>query len=159
MSPIAATIVLAQFLACALIVIGAFSMMGVFFVEQCYRCATFIIGAAQLALGISMSTHLLTSLVILTGIMASLYMILGIFQCAMACGNKDLPGWSGYLVSGICSILFSAIVWGAFPSSSMYTFGIICGVNWTVNGIFRISLGFSGRSTAKTLMAAGGSNV
>lgn len=159
MSPITATVVLVEFLACALIVIGAFMMLGVFFVEQCYRCASFIMGAAQLALGICMSSHLLTSMVILTGVIASLYMVLGVFQCALACGNSDLPGWGGYVISGICSVLFSAIVWGAFPVSATYTLGIICGCNWTINGIFRISIGFQGRSTAKTLMAAAGSNV
>lgn len=159
MSPISATVVVVTFIACALIVIGAFSMLGVFFTEQCYRCPTFVMGATQLALGICMSRNIVTSMVVLTGIVAVLYMILGIFQCSLACGNSGMPGYCSYLTSGICSILFSVIVWSAFPASSVYTLGIILGVNWVTNGIFRIAIGFSGRSEAKTLMAAGGSNV
>lgn len=160
MSPITATVVITEFIACALIVVGTISMLGVFFVEKCYRFATFIAGAVQLALGICMSSNVLQSMVVLTAIIAILYMVLGVFQCSLALSNRDMPGWGWYLTSGIGAILFSAIVWSAFPSSSVYTLGIICGVNWVTSGFFRVALGFSGRSTAKSLMAAtGGSNV
>jgi uncharacterized membrane protein HdeD (DUF308 family) len=77
----------------------------------------------------------------------------------LALSNKDMSGWVSYLVSGICSILFSIIVWSAFPASSVYTLGILLGVNWVTYGCLRIVLGLAGRSTAKSLMAAGGGNV
>jgi len=158
-SPVSATVVVVTFIACAMIVIGGFSMLGVCFIEQCYRVPSFLSGAVLLALGICMSTHIVTSMVVLTGIVAVLYMIMGIFQCSLAFANPDMPGKCSYLTSGICAILFSVIVWSAFPASSVYTLGIILGVNWVTNGLLRITLGFAGRSTAKSLMSAGGSNV
>lgn len=94
-------------------------------------------------------------MVVLTGIVAVMYMIAGIFQCAIALGNSGMPNQCSYLFSGICSILFSVIVWSAFPASSVYTLGIILGVNWITSGIFRMFLGFQGRSAAKTLMGTG----
>jgi uncharacterized membrane protein HdeD (DUF308 family) len=154
MSPVTATVFVVTFLSCALIVVGVFSMLGVFFTEQHYRCPTFVMGAAQLALGICMLRNIVTSMVVLTGIVAVLYMILGVFHCFLACGNTGMPGYGSYLTSGICSILFSVIVLSAFPTSSVYTLGIILGVNWVTSGIFRIAVGFSGRSEAKTLMSA-----
>lgn len=159
MSPITATVVVVTFLSCSLIVIGAFSMLSVFFVEQCFRCASFVSGAVLLALGICMSTHLVTSMVVLTGIVAVLYMVMGIFQCSVALGNPEMPNKCGYLTSGICAILFSIIVWSAFPASSAYTLGIILGVNWVTHGFLRMTLGLAGRSTAKSLMNAPGSAV
>lgn len=158
-SPVSATVIVVAFISCALIVIGAFTMLGVCFAEQCYRLPSLLLGGAQLALGICMSTHLVTSMVVLTGIVAALYMVLGIFQCVLALGNKDMPNQCSYLFSGICAILFSVIVWSAFPASSVYTLGIILGVNWVTSGVFRIYLGMTGRSAVKSLMNGGGSNV
>ena len=154
--------ILVEFLACALIVIGAVSMLGVLFTEKSYRCATLVMGCAQLALGIGMSTNILTSMEVLTVMVAILYMALGMFQCSLALGNRSgMPGWGMHLTSGIAAIFFSAIVWSAFPASSVYTLGIILGVNWLTNGIFRVGLGVRGRATAQSVMgsASGGSIV
>ena len=159
MSPITTTFIAIGFISCALIVIGGFMMMSVCFIEQCYRLTTFLVGALQLALGILMATHTLTSLMVLTSVVAVMFLLDGIFRCAVGLNNKDMSGWVSYLVSGICSILFSIIVWSALPASSVYTLGILLGVNWVTYGFLRIILGFAGRSTAKSLMAAGGSNV
>lgn len=159
MSPITATVVVVEFLACALIVVGAITTLGVCFAEPFYRFPSLVAGGVQLALGICMAKHLVTSMIVLTGIVAALYMILGLQQCFVALNNRGMPNQCAYLTSGICSILFSVIVLSAFPASSVYTLGIILGVNWLTTGFARIALGFAGRAQAKSLMAAGGSNV
>jgi uncharacterized membrane protein HdeD (DUF308 family) len=159
-SPTVATVIVLAFISVGLIIVGFVNLMGVCYVEQCYRVATFLSGAIQLTLGILMATHSVTSLVVLTSIVAALFMVEGIFRSVLALKNQDISGWGMSLASGICAILFSLIVWSAFPRSSAYTLGILVGVNWVLYGALRISLAMYGRATAKSLVeAAGGSNV
>lgn len=157
--PIGVTKVVLVFIAGGLIVVGAVNLMGVFFVEQSYRLASFISGAIQLALGILMATHSVMSLWVLTSIVAALFMVEGIFRCILALKNRDLSGWSLTLASGVIAVAFSIAVWSAFPISSEYTLGILLGVNWIAYGCLRIALAMYGRATAQSLMDSAGSNV
>jgi len=152
-SPVIATVVTVEFLAVGLIVVGLFSMSGIFWAERCYRCASFVSGTLQFILGIVMTRNIIESMVVLTGLLAFLYIAMGVFQCGLALKTR-LPNWGSYLASGICNILFSIIVLSAFPLSATYTIGIIVGVNWVSTGFFRISLGFQGRAAAKSLMGS-----
>jgi len=157
--PTAATTVVLVFLAGGLIVVGAINMMGVCYVEQCYRSATFVSGAVQLALGILMATHSVTSLKVLTSVVAALFMVEGIFRCTLSIKNRDMSGWGLSFASGVIAVVFSILVWSAFPISSEYTLGILLGVNWVTYGCLRIALAMYGRATAQTLITSGGSNV
>ncbi len=55
-SPKAASEVLLVLLSAGLLVVGLINLLAMFFVEQSYRCASFISGAVQLTLGILMIT-------------------------------------------------------------------------------------------------------
>ena len=103
-SPKAASEVLLAFLSAGLLVVGLFNLLGVFFVEQSYRCASFISGAIQLTLGILMLTHVFTSLAILTSIIAVMFMVEGIFRVILALKNRDMQGWGMYLATGIGAV-------------------------------------------------------
>jgi len=158
-SPTAASVVVLAFVSGGLIVIGFINMMGVCYVEQCYRLATFVSGSMQLVLGILMATHSIMSLVVLTSIVAAIFMVEGIFRVVLSLKNRDLSGWGMSLASGICAVIFSIVIWTAFPTSSAYTLGILLGVNWAAYGCLRIALAMYGRATAHSLIEAGGSSV
>lgn len=154
-APTAATTVVLVFIAGGLIVIGTVNLLGVCYVEQCYRAVTFVSGAIQLCLGVLMATHSITSLVVLTSIVAAMFMVEGIFRIILSLKNRDLSGWGMTLASGILAVAFSAVVLFSFPTSSGYTLGILLGVNWITYGCLRIALAMYGRATAQTLMNAG----
>lgn len=158
-SPSAATEIILAFVSAGLIVAGLLNMCGVFYVEECYRCASFTSGAIQLVLGVLMVTHIFTSLVVLTSIVAGLFMVEGIFRCILALKNRDLQGWGMYLTTGILTLVLSVIVWYAMPTSSEVTLGVLLGVNWVIYGCLRIVLAMYGRSTAQGLIEASGLNV
>lgn len=151
-SPKAISEVLLAFISVGLLLAGVSNLLGVFFVEQSYRCASFISGAIQLTLGILMLTHVFTSLVVLTSIIAALFMVEGIFRIVLALKNRDLQGWGVYLATGIGAAVFSLIIWSAFPTSSAVTLGILLGINWVMYGSLRIVLAFYGRATAQNLI-------
>jgi uncharacterized membrane protein HdeD (DUF308 family) len=155
-SPKATSDVLLVLLSAGLLVVGLVNLLGMFFVEQSYRCASFISGAVQLTLGILMiTTHDSTSLVVLSSIIAALFMVEGIFRIVLALKNRDLPGRGMYLATGIGAALISAIIWSAVPTFSSVTLGILLGINWIMYGSLRIVLAFYGRTTANNLMEGG----
>jgi uncharacterized membrane protein HdeD (DUF308 family) len=154
-SPKAASEVLLVLLSAGLLVVGLINLLAMFFVEQSYRCASFISGAVQLTLGILMITHVFTSLVVLSSIIAALFVVEGIFRIVLALKNRDLPGWGMYLATGIGAALISAIIWSAAPTSSSVTLGILLGINWIMYGSLRIVLAFYGRTTAHNLIEGG----
>jgi uncharacterized membrane protein HdeD (DUF308 family) len=158
-SPKAASEVLLAFISAGLLFVGLINLSGVFFVEQSYRCASFTSGAIQLTLGILMLTHVFTSLVVLTSIIAALFMVEGVFRVILALKNRDFQGWGVYLAAGIGAVVFSAIIWSTFPTSSSVTLGILLGINWVMYGSFLIVLAFYGRATAQNLIEAGAGNA
>lgn len=153
-SPTAATVVVLAFVSGGLIVIGFINILGVCYVEQCYRFPTFVSGAIQLTVGILMATHSITSLMVLTSIVAALFMMEGTFRIIFSLKNRDLSGWGTSLASGICALLFSIIIWSALPRSSECTLGVLLGVNWVIYGSLRIALAMYGRSTAMSMLDA-----
>jgi uncharacterized membrane protein HdeD (DUF308 family) len=139
-----------------MIVIGFINLCGVCYVENPCRLASFLGGSFMLLLGILMATHVVESLLVLTSLVAALFMAEGIFRSTLALKNREIPGWGLSLASGICAILFSILVISAFPASSAYTLGILLGVNWLTFGSQRIALGLMGRATAKAALQAPG---
>ena len=155
LSPIAATVVALAFITAALIVVGCFNLLGACYHERCYKTASGLVGTVQILLGILMATHAVESLIILTWMIAVMFMIEGSFRCMLAYRNRDMTGWRSNFGSGVCAILFSLLVLLAFPSSSAYTLGILLGVNLVTFGTLRIALGLMGREIANNQIEIG----
>lgn len=156
MSPVAATVVVLIFLSSAMILMGITNLLGVCYVENCYRLVSLLSGLFMLLLGILMATHSITSLKVLTILVAVLFNIEGLFRSTLALKNRDMPGWGIGLASGICAILFSITIISAFPQSSESTLGLLLGVNWMVYGVQRIALGTIGRKKANEALQGPG---
>ena len=147
-APITATVALLGLLSFGMILMGTINMCGVCYLEECYRVPAFIGGFIIALLGVLLASNVARSLMVLTIIVAIAYMFEGIVRSSLALKNRDMPGWSSVLVSGICAILLSLIIIAGFPLSSLYTLGILLGVNWVTYGVQRIVLGMVGRAKA-----------
>jgi uncharacterized membrane protein HdeD (DUF308 family) len=82
-----------------------------------------------------MVSNALTSLLILTCLVAAFFMAEGLFRTVVAINNREMPGWGWYLGNVICSILFSIAVVVALPSSEAVTLGILLGRYWLTSGL------------------------
>jgi uncharacterized membrane protein HdeD (DUF308 family) len=153
-SPITATVVAMAFLTGAMILMGFINLVGVCYVENCYRLASLLGGSVMLLLGVLMATHAVESILVLTSLVAALFMVEGLFRSILALKNRDMPGWGFGLASGICAIFFSILIICAFPRSSETTLGILLGVNWLTYGAQRVALGMMGRATANGALQA-----
>lgn len=160
-SPVPATEVAFMLIVLSLFAAGGFNTLGMFYVEKCYRKASGIVGMCQTLLGVLMVTiGEEGSLLILTILIAALFVVDGTYRSVLAYKNRDMPGFGTMMGSGICQILFGLLVILAFPRSSLFTIGILLGVNLFFFGTSRIALGLLGRKIANNqIEAAGGDYV
>lgn len=136
MPPAAASLVVVGFFSSAMIVVGSINLLGVCYAENCHRLSSFLNESILVLLGILMVSNALTSLLILTSLVAAFFfMAEGLFRTVVAINNREMPGWGWYLGNVICSILFSIAVVVALPSSEAVTLGILLGRYWLTFGL------------------------
>jgi uncharacterized membrane protein HdeD (DUF308 family) len=155
-APITATLAFLGLLTFGMILMGSINMCGVCYLEECYRVPAFLGGFFIALLGVLMASNVVESLMVITILVAVSYMLEGVIRSILAFKNRDMPGWTSVLVSGISAILLSFIILAAFPMSSEYTLGILLGVNWVTWGVQRIVLGMVGRAKANQALESAG---
>ena len=155
-SPAAASLVVVGFFSCAMIVVGSINLLGVCYAENCSRIASFLNGSILVLLGVLMLSNAVTSLFVLTSLVAALFMAEGLFRTILAMNNREMPGWGWHLANGICSILFSIAVVVALPASEAVTLGILLGCNWLTFGLQRVAIGFIGRTISNEALQGPG---
>jgi uncharacterized membrane protein HdeD (DUF308 family) len=134
--PAAASLVVVGFFSSAMIVVESINLLGVCYSENCHRLSSFLNKSILVLLGILMVSNALTSLLILTSLVAAFFMAEGLFRTVVAINNnREMPGWGWYLGNVICSILFSIAVVVALPSSEAVTLGILLGRYWLTFGL------------------------
>lgn len=148
MSPTTATALLLLFASFTLVIAGAATMSGVCFAEAGMKSQSFVLGLAEIIVGLILWKYPFSSLMFATLMIAVVYMVNGAYLCGMAVQNWDSPNSGWNLISGFCGILFSILVMSAYPMSSLYTIGIIVGVNLINIGIARFAIANKGRMLA-----------
>lgn len=140
-----------------LMIVGLANMAGLWYVEKGLRTASFILGLCQVGLGILALKYPFESLAMLTIFIAIVFMSDGLYRILLACSNRErgLPHWGWTLANGVASIAFSCLVLSAFPMSSLFTIGILVGVNLISLGIARIVIGMEGRKIANEQIESG----
>lgn len=107
------------------------------------------IGLIQLVLGVVMIKHPYSTLLTITIWLAIPVLLDGLYHCAVCFNNRELKGWGMCLVSGVSSVLLAVLVFIGLPESSMYTIGILIGVNLLTVGNMRIHVAWEGRAVAE----------
>lgn len=146
--PITTSDVVLSWIAVALLLVGAIHITGLCYAEQGLKGATSALGVVQIILAILAFKDPFESLMALTIMIAVVFMVEGVFRIYLAMQNHDIPNWRVLFLNGICNVAFSAIVIAALPYSSLYTLGILVGVNLITIGTARITIGIMARSAS-----------
>jgi uncharacterized membrane protein HdeD (DUF308 family) len=75
-----------------MMVVGSINLLGVCYAENCHRLSSFLNESILVLLGILMVSNALTSLLILTGLVAALFMAEGLFRTVLVITVKCLFG-------------------------------------------------------------------
>jgi uncharacterized membrane protein HdeD (DUF308 family) len=107
-----------------------------------------LVGVAYLAFGGYMILHPVLSVVSLTLVLASLFVIEGVLNLVLYAKMRPLHGSNWVLIDGIITLLLGLMIYMQWPSSSIWAIGILVGVSMMISGITRIAMTFAVRNAA-----------
>jgi uncharacterized membrane protein HdeD (DUF308 family) len=113
-----------------------------------------LVGLAYLAFGIYLIAHPAAGVASLTLVLASLFLVEGIFDIALFFQVRSAQGSGWVLMDGIITLLLGLLIYVRWPSSSVWAIGTLVGVSLIVSGVTRLMLSWSVRSAAKLFSRA-----
>ena len=137
--PFGATLAIAIMAGWLLILAGAVTIADAFTVEGTGPFfGQLLIGLLKLALGVYLVRHPDVSMVLLTLLLAAVFVIDGAAQLAMAFELRPLDGWGWMLLSGIVAIGVGILLAAELQEMSLVTLGILLGVSFLITGLSRV---------------------
>jgi uncharacterized membrane protein HdeD (DUF308 family) len=137
--PFGATLAIAIMAGWLLILAGAVTIAGAFTVEGTGPFfGELLIGLLKLALGVYLVRHPDVSMVLLTLLLAAVFVIDGAAQLAMAFELRPMDGWGWLLLAAIVAIVVGVLLAAELQAMSQITLGILLGVSFLTSGLARI---------------------
>jgi len=139
--PFGATFAIAVMAGWLLILAGGVTIADAFTVEGTGPFfGELLIGLLKLALGVYLVRHPDVSMVLLTLLLAAVFVIDGAAQLALAFELRPLDGWGWLLLSGIIAIAVGLLLAAELETMSLVSLGILLGVSFLTTGLARIVL-------------------
>jgi uncharacterized membrane protein HdeD (DUF308 family) len=137
--PFGATLAIAIMAGWLLILAGAVTIADAFTVEGTGAFfGQLLIGLLKLALGIYLLRHPDVSMVLLTLLLAAVFVIDGAAQLALAFELRPTDGWGWMLLAGIVAISVGILLAAELQEMSLVTLGILLGVSFLITGLSRV---------------------
>ena len=108
-----------------------------------------VIGALTFICGIVLVANPLFAAGVLTILLASYFIVDGIFEIAAGFQVRPGKGWGWLLFGGIVSVLLGILIWRQFPLSGIWAMGILLGIKLLMVGLIMVTGGSVIRSMAK----------
>lgn len=110
-----------------------------------------LVGIAYVFSGVYLIAHPALGVVSLTLVLASLFLVEGIFDIALFFRMRSIGGSGWILVDGIITLLLGMMIYLQWPSSSNWAIGTLVGVSLIVSGVTRLMLSLAVRKATATL--------
>jgi len=114
-----------------------------------------ILGALSAICGIGVLGHPLLGLSFLTLLLASFFVVEGIWKIIASFSYRPATGWIGLLCSGIIGLILGGMIWSQWPLSGMWAVGILVGVDLLMTGASMIGLALTVNAIKKEEEKAG----
>ena len=145
-APLASSIAVTLVLAIALIVGGAAQAIQAFRVQSSGAFIWHLLVAIAAILGgIAIYIHPLIGTLALTLVIATVFLMQGIFQLLLALNLRRHKGWLWLLASGGVSILVAVMIFNGFPGSAAFVLGILAGISIAFNGWSYIAIALAAK--------------
>ena len=149
---VAISVPLAVSLAAELLCGWLFVIAGIAHVIHAFRCkgwsgvflsliAGFLFGVAGLYLLMNPGA----GVVVLTLVIAAMFLAEGIFKFVMAFQVRPIDNWGWLAVNGAISFILGLLIWSRWPGDSTWIIGLLVGIDLIVGGIAMIVVAFSAR--------------
>ena len=107
-----------------------------------------LVGVAYILFGGYVVTHPALGVASLTLVLASLFLVEGIFNIAMFFRMRSSEGSSWLLIDGIVTLLLGLMIYMQWPSSSAWAIGTLVGVSMIISGVSRVMVSLAVRKVA-----------
>jgi uncharacterized membrane protein HdeD (DUF308 family) len=113
-----------------LMLIGSFSIHGTgpFF-------GALLISLLSIAAGAFLLFNPLAGELVLTLLVALLFIIQGAAELVFAFEMRPHPGWVWMLISGLASVVLSVVIAAGLPGTSLFALGLLLGINFLTSGL------------------------
>jgi uncharacterized membrane protein HdeD (DUF308 family) len=145
-SPYVFSILIAQWLGIAALVIGVLSLaMAIFGKHTGHRFAEGVSGVIRIIAGIILLRCIGSSVAIITLILAGYLAAGGVVAILGAIKLRGNAGWVWTLVNGLASLVLGFMVFSRWPNNSVAILGLLFGFHALFNGVSNLMLGLSAR--------------
>ena len=113
-----------------------------------------LVGLAYLCFGTYLIMHPVLGVASLTLVLASLFLVEGIFDIALFFKMRSMRGSSWVLIDGIITLVLGLMIYLQWPSSSAWAIGTLVGVSMIISGVTRVLLSLAVRKTTDTITSS-----
>jgi len=113
-----------------------------------------LVGVAYIVFGVYLIAHPALGVVSLTLVLASLFLVEGIFDIALFFQMRSIGGSGWILGDGIVTLLLGLMIYLQWPSSSNWAVGTLVGVSLIVSGVTRLMLSLAVRKVTVGLASS-----
>ncbi len=150
----AVSVVTTFFIAGLLVVYGVIEVVQAFRHRRWGGFFFFLLGGLlSVAAGVLLWMSPLAGLGVLTLLMASYFLVLGVFRGVVAISSRH-PGWGWGLFNGLVSVVLGVLIWNRWPFSSFWVIGLFVAVDMILEGWNYVMLSFVARRAAQVVAPA-----
>ena len=153
--PAAATIAVDIYIGCLLLISGIVGLIALFSAKNMPAFLWSLITAAlSAAVGALLIWKPVEGALSLTLLLTAFFVVEGVFQIVMSVAYRGVIGrsWGWMMVSGVADLLLAAIIIFGWPTTAVWTLGLVVGVNLITSGWAIVMAAYAGRSVAKAVM-------
>ena len=108
----------------------------------------FVLGLLSIVIGIYMVARPSMALATLTLVLASYFVVDGVFEILYALKLRPMQGWGWQLFSGISALVLGVLIWQQFPLSGLWAIGTLAGIHLLFAGTSIFSVCSAARAAA-----------
>ena len=113
-----------------------------------------LVGVAYVVFGGYLIAHPALGVASLTLLLASLFLIEGMFDIALFFRLRSMQGASWILIDGIITLLLGLMIYVQWPSSSAWAIGTLVGVSMIISGVTRVMVSVAVRRVATAVSSS-----
>jgi uncharacterized membrane protein HdeD (DUF308 family) len=152
-SPMAAAVALNVVISWLLVLAGAVHLAVAFHLREAGRVIwRALVGLAYIFFGVYLIAHPVIGVASLTLILASLFLVEGIFDIALFFQVRSSRGSAWILFDGIITLMLGLLIYLQWPSSSAWAIGTLVGVSMIISGVTRLMVSVAVRQATNSVL-------
>jgi uncharacterized membrane protein HdeD (DUF308 family) len=151
-SPFVAAVGVNALFACVLVFAGIVHLALAFRVHSAGSVIwKLLVGVAYVCFGVYLILHPALGVVSLTLVLASLFLVEGVFELILYARARHIHGSAWFLFDGIVSLVLGLLIYMQWPSSAAWAIGTLVGISLIFSGVSGVMVSLAVRKASGPL--------